>query len=75
MKMKSWTITRNRTAKDILTKAEALRWSGGVSAEEAYKIQNKKSGEKIAGQESSLCSECVTCSVFKASRRSQRKEK
>ena len=31
--------------------------------------------EKIAGQESSLCSESITCSVCHASRASQRKEK
>ena len=55
---------RARTAKGRLTEAEAPRWNGGM-CEEANNT-GYESGQKIAGQESSLCSENTTCSVCKA---------
>ena len=58
-------------AKKRLSEVEVLLWSG----EGCAKARNteQESGEKIAGKEFSLCLENTTCSVHKASRRSQRK--
>ena len=66
--MKFWTSNRSRTAKERLTKAEALFWNGGVFEEAGS--TGYVSGEKIFGQESSLCSVSITCSVCNASRAS-----
>ena len=60
-------------SRERLTKAEAPRCSGGVCAE-ARNI-GWESGEKIAGQESSPCSESTTCSGCKARKRIRRKKK
>ena len=49
-----WTSTRWRTAKEVLTEAEAPFWNGGVY-EEAGSTEHE-SEEKIVGQEFSSCS-------------------
>ena len=50
-----WTSTRWRTAKEVLTEAEAPVWNGGVYEEAGG--TGHESGEKTAGQESSLALE------------------
>ena len=50
--------------KGLHSEAEAPRWNGGA-CEEATNI-GYESGEKTARQESSLCSENLTCSICKA---------
>ena len=47
--------TQGRRQQKRLTEAEVTRWNGGLFAEASN--SGKKSGEKIAGQESSPCSE------------------
>ena len=59
------------------SKREAFRgrgapWNGGGHAE--TRDTGQESGENIFGQEFSPCLENTTCSVGKASRRSQRKK-
>ena len=49
------------------------RFPVGVEACAQKQETQQKSGEKIAGQDSSPCSESITCSVCTASRTSQRK--
>ena len=68
-----WTSTRWKTAKEVLTEADAPLWNEGVY-EKAGSTEHE-SGEKIVGQEFSLCSENTTCSVCKAFMRIRRKEK
>ena len=46
-----------------------------VEAYEEVGSTGYENGEKIAGQESSLCSESITCSVGKACMKSPRKKK
>ena len=73
LRKRFWTSTRWKTASEVLTEAEVLLWNGGVC--ETAGSTEYESGEKIVGQESSLCSENTTCSVCKACMRSRRKKK
>ena len=59
--------------KDAFRGGGASLWNGGRYAK--TRDTEYESGKKIAGQEISRCLENTTCSVGKASRRSQRKMK
>ena len=50
-KRKSWTSTRSKKAKERPSLVEVPRWNEGGCA----KSRNTESGEKIAGQENSVC--------------------
>ena len=66
-------LCSRRKQKKRLSEVEVLPWNG----EGCAKARNTdyESGEKIGAQEFSLWSENTTCSVNKASRRSERKRK
>ena len=68
-----WTSTRFKKGKKRLAEAEAPRWNGGLYEE--AESSGYEGGEKIVGQESSLCSERTTCSVDRACMKIPRKKK
>ena len=65
--------TRSKRARAELLKAELIPWNG----EEYARTRDTclEIGEKTAGQGFSPCSENTTCSLCKASRRSQQKRR